>query len=77
MHGRTTIIIAHRLSTVRNADRIFVMLKGKIVEQGTHEQLLEKNGVYSNLVSKQLATNEEEITKKSTKKKGQKKKEIL
>jgi len=76
MHGRTTIIIAHRLSTVRNADRICVMLKGKIVEQGTHEKLLEKNGVYASLVSKQLDTNnEEELIKKD--KKDKKRKKIL
>jgi len=68
MQGRTTIIIAHRLSTVRNADRICVMMKGKIVEQGTHEKLLEKNGVYANLVSKQLASTEEEIVKKKRRK---------
>jgi len=67
MEGRTTIIIAHRLSTVRNADVICVMMNGKIVEQGTHDQLLENNGVYSNLVSKQLATNEEKILKKESK----------
>jgi len=69
MHGRTTIIIAHRLSTVRNADRICVMMKGKIVEQGTHEKLLEKNGVYASLVSKQLASTEEESIKKKKKSK--------
>jgi len=67
MEGRTTIIIAHRLSTVRNDDVICVMMNGKIVEQGTHDQLLENNGVYSNLVSKQLATNEEKILKKESK----------
>jgi len=67
MEGRTTIIIAHRLSTVRNADVICVMMNGKIVEQGTHDQLLENNGVYSNLVSKQLAKNEEKILKKESK----------
>jgi len=69
MRGRTTIIIAHRLSTVRNADSICVMLKGKIVERGTHEQLLELNGVYASLVSKQLASNEDKIIKKQKKNK--------
>jgi ATP-binding cassette subfamily B (MDR/TAP) protein 1 len=67
MQDRTTIIIAHRLSTVRNADVICVMMDGKIVEQGTHDQLIVLNGVYSNLVSKQLASNEEKILKKESK----------
>lgn len=49
----TTIIIAHRLSTIRHADNIIVLDKGKIVEQGTHEVLLNKNGAYSTLLSKQ------------------------
>ena len=47
--GRTTIVIAHRLSTVRNADEIIVLEKGKIVESGTHERLLNQNGSYSDL----------------------------
>ncbi|QXE21441.1 ABC transporter, transmembrane region [Richelia sinica FACHB-800] len=47
--NRTTIAIAHRLSTIRDADCIYVMEHGKLVESGTHEQLLEKNGIYSNL----------------------------
>jgi len=46
MKGRTTLIIAHRLSTIRNADRIIVLAKGEIVEEGTHESLLEKKGEY-------------------------------
>ena len=46
---RTTFVIAHRLSTVRNADLILVVDHGDIVEQGTHEELLAKKGVYENL----------------------------
>jgi ABC-type multidrug transport system fused ATPase/permease subunit len=51
--GRTVFMIAHRLSTVRNADRIVVLDKGIIVEQGTHSQLLEKNGLYKRLYTAQ------------------------
>ncbi len=50
MQNRTSIVIAHRLSTIQKADNIIVMQKGEIVEQGTHEQLLAKNGTYSKLV---------------------------
>jgi ATP-binding cassette, subfamily B, bacterial len=52
--GRTTIVIAHRLSTIRNAQRIIVLTEEGIVEQGTHDCLLESNGVYSNLYSRQF-----------------------
>jgi len=53
MQNRTSIVIAHRLSTIQKADIIVVMQKGKIVEQGNHEELLAKNGTYSKLVSMQ------------------------
>ena len=54
MTTRTTIVIAHRLSTIRRADRIVVMVNGAIAEQGTHEQLLAKNGEYSRLYTLQI-----------------------
>jgi subfamily B ATP-binding cassette protein MsbA len=51
---RTTIVVAHRLSTIRRADRIVVLVDGTIAEEGTHEQLLEKNGEYSRLYALQM-----------------------
>ncbi|TAL55749.1 lipid A export permease/ATP-binding protein MsbA [Pandoraea sp.] len=55
MRGRTTLVIAHRLSTVERADRILVLEHGKIVEQGTHQQLLARNGIYAHLHGIQFA----------------------
>ncbi|MFP4510979.1 MAG: ABC transporter ATP-binding protein [Spirochaetaceae bacterium] len=49
MEGRTSLVIAHRLSTIRHADRILVLSHGQLVEEGTHEQLIEKHGLYYNL----------------------------
>jgi ATP-binding cassette subfamily B protein len=54
MHNRTSFIIAHRLSTIRNADLILVMDNGDIVEQGKHEELLEKQGFYANIYNSQF-----------------------
>eukprot|EP00457_Paulinella_chromatophora_P001858 gb/GEZN01001860.1/.p1 GENE.gb/GEZN01001860.1/~~gb/GEZN01001860.1/.p1 ORF type:complete len:738 (-),score=113.89 gb/GEZN01001860.1/:565-2730(-) len=54
MQGRTTLIIAHRLSTVQDANQILVMRRGQVVERGTHQDLVNKGGVYANLVSAQL-----------------------
>ncbi|MBN2867768.1 MAG: ABC transporter ATP-binding protein, partial [Flavobacteriaceae bacterium] len=53
MKNRTSIVIAHRLSTIQNADQIIVMQKGEILEQGTHQELLSKNGMYKKLVEMQ------------------------
>ncbi len=59
MKGRTSFIIAHRLSTIKNADLILVMNHGDIVEQGTHEELLAKNGFYADLYNSQFEEEEE------------------
>ena len=58
MHGRTTIFISHRVSTVRNADRIAVLHDGSIVEYGTHDELITRNGYYTDLYNKQLLEEE-------------------
>jgi subfamily B ATP-binding cassette protein MsbA len=54
MQNRTTLLVAHRLSTVQNADKIMVIKDGKIVEAGTHAELLKKDGLYAQLVAAQL-----------------------
>ena len=55
MRDRTTIVIAHRLSTVRDAEMIAVLDAGRLVEAGTHAELLARGGLYAELVSRQLA----------------------
>ena len=55
MKGRTSFIVAHRLSTIREADLILVMKDGHIVEQGRHEELLQKQGFYAKLYQSQFA----------------------
>ena len=56
MEGRTSFIVAHRLSTIVNSDLILVMNKGNIIEQGTHKELLEKKGFYYNLFNSQFGS---------------------
>lgn len=58
--GRTTIVIAHRLSTVRNANVLFVVDKGVVAESGSHDELMAKQGIYSQLVSRQMQAGQKE-----------------
>lgn len=55
MEGRTSFVVAHRLSTVQEADLILVMKDGNIIEQGTHEEMLEEGGFYAHLYESQFA----------------------
>ena len=63
MQNRTTVIIAHRLSTIKVAHRIAVLDGGRIVELGTHDELMEKNGLYARLYSMQFRNPEEELAR--------------
>jgi ATP-binding cassette subfamily B protein len=54
LKGRTAVIIAHRLSTIMRADKILVLYEGSIVEQGRHEELIDRKGMYYQLVHRQL-----------------------
>ena len=54
MEGKTTFVIAHRLSTIRNADKILALKDGEIIESGTHDELLAKEGFYANLYNSQF-----------------------
>ena len=60
MHGRTTFVVAHRLSTIERADRIVVLEHGRVVEIGSHRQLLARGGLYAHLYEIQFATHSPE-----------------
>jgi ATP-binding cassette subfamily B protein len=62
LEGRTALVIAHRLSTVRGADQILVVDEGRIVERGTHRQLMELGGLYADLYTTQFADQESQAT---------------
>jgi ATP-binding cassette subfamily B protein len=55
LHGRSAVLISHRFSTVRSADRIYVMREGSVAEAGSHDELMERDGLYAELFSLQAA----------------------
>ena len=59
--GRTTFVIAHRLSTIRRADLILLMEDGRVIERGTHDELMVARGVYSGMVKRQMASHSENV----------------
>src|SRR5690606_20103144 len=61
MQGRTTLVIAHRLATIRNADRILVLDKGRLIDEGTHDELVSKGGRYAELAKLQFRINDEAL----------------
>jgi subfamily B ATP-binding cassette protein MsbA len=63
MKGRATLVVAHRLSTIQNVDRIYVMSQGRIVEQGAHGELLALNGEFARLYNLQFSNSNREIAK--------------
>ena len=66
MKNRTILVIAHRLSTVKNADNIICMKNGEVVEQGTHEFLMSQRGTYFNLVNNQIIDENKSCESQST-----------
>jgi len=76
LRGRTTIIIAHRLSTIRNADQICVMDSGRMVENGSHEELMARGGAYETLLKLQLSARKEDLAVLSTAKDATAAKEV-
>jgi ABC-type multidrug transport system fused ATPase/permease subunit len=61
MKGRTVVVVAHRLSTIQRADRIIVLDKGVIVQEGTHAELVQTSGVYKEMVKRQLNSEDVEM----------------
>jgi ABC-type multidrug transport system fused ATPase/permease subunit len=55
MKGRTTLVVAHRLSTIRNVDRIYVLINGQVAEEGSHDELLTRNGEFARIYNMQFA----------------------